>query len=42
VIFRRDLKSLARSGRSLMPEGLEATINEPAMADLIAFLASPK
>ncbi|MEO6003861.1 MAG: PVC-type heme-binding CxxCH protein [Opitutus sp.] len=39
VVFRRDLKSISKSGRSLMPEGLEATLNERAMADLIAFLA---
>ena len=40
VVFRRDLQSLVSSGRSLMPEGLETSINEQAMADLIAFLAS--
>ena len=39
VILRRDLRWLVSSGRSLMPEGLEATINDQAMADLIAFLA---
>lgn len=39
TVLRSELKSLVSSGRSLMPEGLEGAINEPAMADLIAFLA---
>jgi len=30
------------SGRSLMPEGLEAAVDEQAMADLVAFLASSR
>jgi hypothetical protein len=38
-ILRSEIRSLVSSGRSLMPEGLEAAINEQAMADLIAFLA---
>ena len=39
VILRSELRSLATTGRSLMPDGLEAAINEQAMADLVAFLA---
>ena len=39
VVFRRDLKSLVSSRRSLMPEGFEASLDPAAMADLIAFLA---
>jgi putative membrane-bound dehydrogenase-like protein len=38
-ILRSEIRSLVSSGRSLMPDGLEAAINEQAMADLIAFLA---
>ena len=40
VIMRSEIKSLVSSGRSLMPDGLEAAINEQAMADLIAFPAA--
>jgi putative membrane-bound dehydrogenase-like protein len=39
TILRSEIRSLVSSGRSLMPEGLEGAIDEPAMADLIAFLA---
>jgi putative heme-binding domain-containing protein len=39
AILRSDVRSLTSTGRSLMPDGLEATINEQAMADLVAFLA---
>jgi putative heme-binding domain-containing protein len=39
AILRSDLRSLLSTGRSLMPDGLEAAINEQAMADLVAFLA---
>jgi putative membrane-bound dehydrogenase-like protein len=43
VILRNELRSLTSTGRSLMPDGLEAALNEQAMADLIAFLAqSPR
>ena len=35
---RRELASLNSTGRSLMPEGLEATINVNQMADLLAYL----
>jgi putative heme-binding domain-containing protein len=39
-IMRSEIRSVINSGRSLMPDGLEAAINEQAMADLIAFLAA--
>jgi putative heme-binding domain-containing protein len=39
MILRSEIRSLASSGRSLMPDGLEGAIDEQAMADLIAFLA---
>ena len=39
TILRSEIRSLASSGRSLMPEGLEGAIDEQAMSDLIAFLA---
>lgn len=39
VILRDELRQLVSSGRSLMPEGLEAAVPSQAMADLIAFLA---
>jgi len=39
VIFRNELRLLVSSGRSLMPEGLEAALPPQAMADLIAYLA---
>ena len=38
TILRSELRSLVSTTRSLMPDGLEAAINEQAMADLIAFL----
>ncbi len=38
VIPRDQLKSLERSSRSLMPEGLEAAWNDQQLADLLAFL----
>jgi putative heme-binding domain-containing protein len=38
-ILRSELRSLTSTTRSLMPDGLEATLDEQAMADLIAFLA---
>ena len=42
VVLRVDIEELKNSGRSLMPEGLEKTINQQAMADLIAYLTSLK
>jgi len=44
-ILRADLKELAGSGRSLMPEGFESAFDPQALADVIAWLragASPK
>jgi len=38
VILRNELRLLVSSGRSLMPEGLEAMLTPEAMADLVAFL----
>jgi putative membrane-bound dehydrogenase-like protein len=40
TILRTDLKWLTTSGRSLMPDGLEASINPQQMSDLVAFIAS--
>ena len=42
TILRGELRSLMSSGRSLMPEGLEAAVDEQAMADLVAFLAASR
>lgn len=41
VIPRSELRTLISSGRSLMPEGLEAAVDPQAMADLVGFLAAP-
>ncbi len=38
VLLRGDVESVAASGRSLMPEGLEKDINPREFADLLAFL----
>ncbi len=40
TILRPDIKSIAATGLSLMPDGLEQAITPQAMADLIAFLKS--
>ena len=42
TVLRSELRSLATTGRSLMPDGLEAALNEQAMADLVAFLAGTR
>ena len=39
-ILRKNIKSIISSGRSLMPEGLEAVIDLQSMSDLWAFLKS--
>ncbi len=39
-ISRNQISQLENTGRSAMPEGLEATLNVQQMADLIAFLQS--
>jgi putative heme-binding domain-containing protein len=38
TILRVDIEEMPNTGRSLMPEGFEKTIDKPAMADLISFL----
>jgi putative membrane-bound dehydrogenase-like protein len=40
TLARNAVQSYAPLGSSLMPEGLEGTLDEPRMADLIAFLRS--
>ncbi len=40
-ILRNDLKSLAGSNRSLMPDGIEAALDKQQMADVIRFLKEP-
>jgi putative membrane-bound dehydrogenase-like protein len=40
VILRAELKELTSSGRSLMPDGFENSLNPQAMADLIAYLTT--
>lgn len=39
-ILRSDIESMSSVGISLMPEGLEATMTKPQMADLITYVAS--
>ena len=41
VVLRSQIEELRSSGRSLMPEGLEQTLAEGDVADLLAFLAQP-
>jgi putative heme-binding domain-containing protein len=38
LVLRKDIDEIQSSGVSLMPEGLEKTINVQEMADLISFL----
>jgi putative heme-binding domain-containing protein len=38
TVLRRDIDSIASTGKSLMPEGLEAQVKPQEMADLLAFL----
>lgn len=40
TILRSDIASMKSTGKSLMPEGLEAALPPQAMADLIAYLLS--
>ena len=42
VLGRDAIESLASTGRSLMPEGFERSIEPAAMADLLAFLMTAK
>lgn len=41
TVLRANMKSLECSNRSLMPEGLESTINRQQIADVIRFLKEP-
>ena len=41
TVLRANIEKIFCSGVSLMPEGLEKTIDQQQMADLIAFLRSP-
>ena len=41
-VLRIQIETLKSTGVSFMPEGLEKTINEQAMADLLKFLAARK
>lgn len=38
TILRVDIEEMPNTGKSLMPEGFERTIDKPSMADLISFL----
>ncbi|HWY76109.1 MAG TPA: hypothetical protein VN281_10860, partial [Verrucomicrobiae bacterium] len=40
VILRSDLKQLNSTGRSLMPDGFENSLNPQALVDVIAFIRS--
>ena len=42
TILRSDIEELQSTGVSIMPEGLEETIDQQAMADLIAYLMQVK
>ena len=39
VILRSELESLTNTGRSLMPDGLETSLTQQNIADLIAYVA---
>jgi len=41
TLLRADITSLRSSNMSLMPEGLEAGLSKPEVADLIRFLQTP-
>lgn len=42
TLLRSDIEQLHNTGQSLMPEGLEKTIDPQAMADLLAYLLQAK
>jgi putative membrane-bound dehydrogenase-like protein len=42
TLLRKEVDGMKSLGRSLMPEGLEAGLDQQAMADLLAFLAHPE
>ncbi|NIP98550.1 MAG: c-type cytochrome, partial [Akkermansiaceae bacterium] len=41
-LLRKEIASLVSTGRSMMPEGLEAVVTRDHIADLIAFLNAPR
>ncbi|MFT5128466.1 MAG: putative membrane-bound dehydrogenase-like protein, partial [Rhodothermales bacterium] len=41
-ILRRDIKTMKSTGRSLMPDGLEAAMTQQSLADLLHFLRESK
>jgi putative heme-binding domain-containing protein len=41
TVLRADIASLNPTGRSLMPEGLEAGLSPVEMANLLAFISNP-
>ena len=41
-VLRSEIASLQSTGMSLMPEGLEAALTPQSLADLIAYLQTPK
>ena len=41
TILRIDIEELKSTGLSIMPEGLEKSIDVQAMADIIAYLMQP-
>ena len=42
AVLRGDLKSLAGTGRSLMPDGFESAMSRQQMADLMQYLKAPE
>jgi putative heme-binding domain-containing protein len=42
VILRSKLESLTNTGKSLMPDGLETSLTQQNVADLIAYVAEAK
>jgi putative heme-binding domain-containing protein len=42
AVLRSEVKELKSTQTSLMPDGLEATLTEQSLADLMAYLRTPK
>jgi putative membrane-bound dehydrogenase-like protein len=42
TVARTDVRSVAGTGRSLMPDGFESALDRQSLADVIRFLQSPK
>jgi hypothetical protein len=40
-VMRAQIEELRGTGKSLMPEGLEGSLSEENVVDLLAFLAQP-